>query len=349
VRNFLTGILALIALLYIGKPLLVPLSYALLLAIVLHPMVKRLERSGMPRPLSIAAGLVAVAGLFTVLMVLLLWQFNAFVQHVPELRDRSAGSLAAVMEWLQRTTGDIPRHGEGRWEALLAGLPEGIAGVFAWTVDTVFGMVLNLVIIPVLTALILHDRRRYVQAITLAAGPELRSNLPDIVQRSVHSFSRFIGGMAKVYVIVGTLNSVGLWLLGIENAILFGMLSALMTIVPYVGITISALLPMSVAYITYGDAWHPLGVVAVFSVVQYLEANLIFPRVVGHQLKLNTFASIVIVLVGALLWGVSGMILLLPFMAIVRIISSDIPALRPLDLLLGNGPLEDGDGSGTAR
>ena len=80
------------------------------------------------------------------------------------------------------------------------------------------------------------------------------------------------------------------------NAILFGMLTALLTIIPYVGILLSALLPMSVAWITTGNIWSPIGVVAVFGVVQYLEANLIFPKVVGAQLGLNTLASIVIVL-----------------------------------------------------
>ena len=142
-------------------------------------------------------------------------------------------------------------------------------------------------------------------------------------------------GMVKVYAIVGVLNTLGLLLLGVPNALLFGMLTALMTIIPYVGILLSSLLPITVAWMATGSIWSPIGVIAVFALVQYLEANIIFPKVVGTQLGLNTLASIVIVLAGALLWGVSGMILFLPYVSIVMIIGEDIPGWRPLILLLG--------------
>ena len=324
-----------IALLYVGKPILVPLLYSLLIAIVLYPMVARLERAGIPRPLAITVGLLGVAIVFCAIALLLLWQVNTFRHELPELRARSA-VVSDLMEWMERNAQEIPGTGADHWEALLSGLPPGLAAFFVRALDAVFGMVFNLFIIPVFTALLLFDRRRYVRALTALAGPSFQDILPDILHRGVHGFARFIIGMVKVYAIVGVLNSIGLLLLGVENAILFGMLSAIMTIVPYIGIIISALLPMTMAWIATGNAWFPLGVVAMYAVVQYLEANLIFPKVVGSQLNLNTLASIVIVLAGALLWGVSGMILLLPFMAILKIVASEVPSLKPLDILLGD-------------
>jgi predicted PurR-regulated permease PerM len=140
--------------------------------------------------------------------------------------------------------------------------------------------------------------------------------------------------MVLVYIIVGILNSIGLLALGVPHAVLFGMLCAIMTIVPYIGIVLSALLPISVVWLSTGNIWYPLGVVAVFSFVQYLEANVIFPKVVGTQLHVSTFAMLVAIIAGGILWGVAGMVLFIPFVAILKIISDYIEEWKPLNVLL---------------
>jgi predicted PurR-regulated permease PerM len=133
---------------------------------------------------------------------------------------------------------------------------------------------------------------------------------------------------------VGILNSIGLLALGVKHAILFGMLCSIMTIIPYVGIVVSALLPISVAWITTNSVWYPLGVIAVFSFVQYLEANVIFPKVVGTEIHVSTWATLVAIIAGGILWGVSGMILFIPFVAILKIVTDHIDEWKPLNSLL---------------
>lgn len=144
--------------------------------------------------------------------------------------------------------------------------------------------------------------------------------------------------MLQVYIIVGLLNSLGLMILGIENAWLYGMIAAFMTIIPVVGILISGILPVSIALVTKDSMWYAVGVVGVFSVVQYLEANVIYPKVVGAKLNINMLATLLIILAGSLLWGVAGMILLLPMVAILKLISKDLPGWETIDLLLSNKP-----------
>lgn len=328
--------LAVLALLYVGKALFIPLAYSLLLALVLYPAVVRMERRGLPRALAISVGLLVAVLLFSAIVALLVWQLNAFMAELPELRGRSSGAVAQAMDLVRRYLTDLADTDLDHWDSILTMLPAGIGEALVRVVNAVFGMVFNLFFIPIIAALLLQHRGRYVMALSEFTSPALRSVLPAVLDRSVRSFSKFILGTAKVYLIVGVLNSIGLLLLGVDNAIFFGMLSALMTIIPYVGIIISSLLPMSVVWIDTGNILYPAGVVVIYGVVQYIEANLIFPKVVGGQLNLNTLASIVIVLAGALLWGVSGMILLLPFVAILKIISSELPSMRGINLLLGN-------------
>lgn len=340
-RDKLLIALAVIAFLYAGRAVLVPLAYGLLTAMVLYPFVAGLERRRVNRVVAIVVGLMGVSIVFAGIGFLLLWELHTFLNDLPTLYSKANVDLEDFRAWLMRTLSLSPAE-RTTWAADLFGrLPGSLGPLFIKIADVVFGMVFNVFIIPVFAALLLYDRRALVSAVVAIASPEMKTRMASILHGSIHRFSGFIMGMMKVYAIVGVLNSIGLLLLGVPNAILFGMLTALLTIVPYVGILLSSLLPISVAWITTGSFWSPVGVVAVFTIVQYLEANLIFPKVVGAQLGLNTLASIVIVLVGALLWGVSGMILLMPFVSIAMIIAEDIPGWKPLRLLVGRPSPED--------
>ena len=326
---------AVVALLYVGRAVFVPLAFALLIAMILYPSVARMERAGLARGLAIGVGLSAVVVLFLGLGGLLLLQLDAFLDSAPGLLANIERALTDLRNWSQGRLGLDPGLPTGKSEDLLARLPNDAGRMAVAGLSAVFGAFFQLLLIPVLAAVLLADRQALVRTAAALAPATVREHLPSILQRSVHRFARFIYGMLQVYLIVGVLNSIGLLLLGVPNAILFGMLTAIMTIIPYVGIVLSALLPIAVTWAATGTIWAPLGVVAVFAVVQYLEANIIFPRVVGAKLGLNTFASIVLVLVGALLWGVAGMVLLLPYMSIAVLLSAEVPGWEALGLLLG--------------
>jgi predicted PurR-regulated permease PerM len=107
-----------------------------------------------------------------------------------------------------------------------------------------------------------------------------------------------------------------------------------LTIIPYVGITIGSLLPITVAWLTHDSLWYPIGVIGIFGLVQYLEANVIFPLIVGVQLRVNMLATLVAMLAGGVLWGLSGVILFLPFVAILKVIADHVPQWKALRILL---------------
>ena len=142
--------------------------------------------------------------------------------------------------------------------------------------------------------------------------------------------------MALLVLILGILNNIGLFCLGIEYAIFFGFLAALLAVIPYVGSFIGGLLPTIFAFITYDSYWYPIGVIAIFWFIQFLEGNFLNPKIVGGSLHLNALFSILSLIGGALLWGVPGMILFLPSMAMLRTISTYYEELKPLAILIGD-------------
>jgi predicted PurR-regulated permease PerM len=334
-RNLLIA-LCIGLLMYLGRYILIPLGYSLLVALVLHPLVARLERRGTPRWAAIGVGLLVVGALFSVLAGLLLYQLDTFLANLPQLTGGSSTGFGAFWQWVNEQVTKLGEdHRNDRWGPILDSVPSRMAPYMGTALSALFGMLFNLFIIPVFAALLLYNRRTYVEALTSLVSPQWRPRLPGLLQKVVGNYARFIVGMVQVYLIVGTLNSLGFLLLGVPNAILFGMLTALATMIPYAGIIISSLLPITLAYTTTGSLWMPVGVISVLAVVQYLEANLIFPKVVGGKLGLNTMASLLIIFAGGLLWGVAGMILFLPMASILKLVSEEVPEWQALRLLLG--------------
>ena len=331
-----------LAILYVGRTLFIPMSYGLLIAIVLYPVCRWLEQRGWPRSLAIAACLLIVALLFALLLVLLLVQAHVFWKDFPTLQARLKPALLQLQAWVASFGISTPAQDEW-WHQILQQTGSNMGSFIKGAVAAGMGSVVMLFLVPVFAALFLYDRRVFVRFLLRIAGPSYKEELPGILQEVVHTYFNFIKGMVLVYIIVGILNSIGLLVLGIRHAILFGMLTAVMTIIPYIGIFVSALLPISVAWITKDSIWYPVGVVGVFAFVQYLEANVIFPRVVAAQLKVSTWATLVAIISGGILWGVSGMILFIPFTGMLKIMSDHLPGtfLGDLNILLDRKPVTD--------
>ncbi len=317
-------------LLYFGQTLFIPLFYGLFIAIVVYPVCKWLEHRNWPRSLAITVSLSIVVVLFAALIALLVMQLNAFQKDFPELKARVMKMLPQMQLWIENNLHISAENLQQWWQQTSSNAGNFIGAVAKGSVNALFMLFLT----PVFAALFLYSRRSFVHFLEQATGSRFNSRLHTVLDRTIHTYHNFIKGMILVYLIVGTLNSIGLLALGIRHAVLFGFLTAIMTIIPYIGIFISALLPISVAWLTKDSFWYPLGVVAVFAFVQYLEANVIFPRVVATKLNVSTWATLVAILAGGILWGVSGMILFIPFVGILKIVTDNMPGWAAVNHLL---------------
>ena len=327
------------ALLYFGRVLFIPLLFGLLIAVVLYPVCKALERKRWPRSLAIAASLCIVMVLIALLLALLVWQVQVFRQDLPLLIQKLKGVLPQLQQWIERSLG-VSTARQSTWLQNTVS-PNTVTGVLQGTWSALVNTFFYILIMPVFAALFLYHRRTFVYYLQLTVGKQYPVQLQKILQQTIHTYSNFIKGMLLVYLIVGILNSIGLLALGIKHAVLFGMLTAVMTIIPYLGIIVSSLIPISVAWLTKDSMWYPMGVVAVFSIVQYLEANVIFPKVVGTQLNISTWATLVAIIAGGILWGAAGMVLFIPFVAILKIISETVEGLKPLNVLLSRQDIDE--------
>lgn len=329
--------------LYFGRSLLIPLSFGLLLSFILYPVCHWLERNGVGRVWAIVIGLVGLLTLSMALLSLLASQFLSFLQEWPAIQVKLSKGLSELNQLLVNGFGISDAKQKQIIDSISTQSTVSAIGLVRTLINSSVSSLVFIFIIPVYAVLILYYRSYWLKILQRIFIHERAEELRRIVGLSVQSYYRFIRGMAVVYLTVGVLNTLGLLLLGIPNPILFGFIAAILTVVPYVGIIAGALLPVAISWLTYDSIWYPLGVIAVFTFVQYLEANVIFPVAVSQRLKVSTLATVVVIFAGGILWGLSGMVLFVPFMGIVKLIADHNPKWKTLSMILGS---EDQEGDG---
>ena len=333
INQFLLTIIGVGVLLYFGRVLFLPLSFAVLISFILYPFCRWIENKKIPRSIAIGIGLGLITTLIALVIYLLGTQFVQFEASWPSISEKVGQSLEAISQKITEIL-SISRSGQNEW----------VKNSITRLISTLGSALLNsggslavVVIVPVYSALILYNREGLVNILLGFFHPSKKDTILRVLHKTIKTYYDFIKGMLTVYLIVGLLNSLGLLIIGIPQAFLFGFVASILTFIPYIGIMIASLLPITVAWITKDSAWYAAGVVIVFAIVQYLEANIIFPMAVSSRLKINTLATLSVMFIGGILWGAAGMILFIPFAAITKLIADEVDPEGTVARLLGNG------------
>ena len=337
VLEILQFIVLLSLILYFGKTLFIPLSFSLLVGFILYPICKWMETKGINKGIAIVISILGVTLLAGAIIYLLFVQFSEFLEEWQSLRIKLSETINQLSVFISERF-DISL--KKQTEFINNTLNNSGSQAFSIVRNTAYSLsesVFFLLMIPVFSTLILFHRQMLSNALYELFPKEKKNTIHEILVETINAYYNFIKGMLVVYLIVGLLNSIGLLLIGVPHPFLFGFIASILTFIPYVGIMISSLLPIAISWITYNSIWYPLAVIAVFSIVQVLEAYIIFPFAVGNRLKINTLVIIIAIIVGGILWGAAGMILFIPFVSVMKLIADRTPSLKTLSVLLGDG------------
>lgn len=317
----------------LARDIIVPILIAAILSIVVLPLAQRLEKR---ISTTLAILIVLIGGLILFLMAswLIIHQMSDLVRDLPNLESKYNQFVDRVSNTLQESFGMSAREQSQLFKNGLTMLSSYATNLLSATTN----MISLIVQIPIYIFLFLIYRNRFRAFFTsfLPETEELawKKDIENVVQG-------YISGLLLVTILIAILNSVGLLLLGIEYAIFFGLLSGVLTIIPYVGIFIGATLPVLMALLTKDSLWYPVGVILIFSFVQFLEGNFITPRITGSKVSINALAAIVALLVGGKILGLAGMILAIPALGVIKIFLSHTTHLKPFVILIEDTPLEN--------
>ncbi|MFO7656034.1 MAG: AI-2E family transporter [Bacteroidales bacterium] len=331
---FIFGLFAILAL---AKPVLIPLSMALFISFILLPVVKKLEGWGLNKMLSAFLSLlmlfIIIGGSITL--------FSAEIMSLSDKLDDFTGKIMKTLsdavifinnnvnfiddlnsekmvengkEWIKQSSGSL------------------IQNAFSSTAAFISGLIATIIF----TFLLLIYREGLTKAF-IAFGDDNNKKRIFVMLKNIQSVGKkYLSGMFLLMIILGFANSIGLWIIGIDSPFLFGFLAAILSIVPYVGTTLGATIPVLYAFMSSDSLWMPVAVMVLFWSIQIIESNFLNPKIVGSSVNVNALAAILSLLIGASVWGIAGMVLFLPFAAMLKVVCEEFDQLKPIAMLISS-------------
>ena len=333
--QLLTGIIALVIILYVGQGILLPLVFAVIIAIVLNPIVNRFQKFGLNRVLAIVVTLLLTLTIIGLLAWFISSQIAGFVETLPALKKNTNVLYQEFTEWLHDTF-HLSRATVTKYlNQLRAQGLDSSSAYIGQTLVTITGAFGVLILMPVYVFLVLLYKQLILGFIAMLFKNADREVVTDVVDESRTLIQSYLYGLLVEMAVVAVMNSGGLLLIGMKSAILLGVIAAILNVIPYLGGIIATALAMLVAVATKGpsEAWL---VLIVFLTVQLIDNNFLVPKIVASQVRINALASIVAVLMGGALWGVPGMFIAIPVTALCKVIFDHVEGLKPFGLLLGD-------------
>lgn len=322
--------------LYLGSSFFVPLTFGVLFAFMLKPGCDRVEAVVRNRVLAIILTLLIVGLLISGVFSFFLIQVSGVVSEADNvllnLQNATTELLNHLGAWFGMSTRETNRFfDENFLNSVLAPFPILTSGLSA------SGYVIGNFFLAVLyTFFFLLYRSAFKDFLLGQFGDAGQAEGERTIEEIQHVASDYLGGMLTVMLVLGVLNSLGLWLIGIQYPLVWGFLGALLAVIPYVGTTLGGLLPLLYAIATTATFWQPAAVLVLYSTVQFLEGNFITPKIVGNSVKINALAAVIALILGAAFWGLAGLVLAIPLLAMVRIVLEHIKPLKPIALLLSD-------------
>ncbi len=333
-------LLALISLLfvfYIGQGILVPIIMSFLFAILLYPMVQFLKsKLRFPNVLAVMIAVILFVLFFVGLFVFLSFQISDFTEDYDKIEKNLTIHLANIQDYI-RTNFNLSSSEQKEYiDTATEDSMEKGKEIIGTTLMSFTDTLLNLTLIPIYTFLILLYRTHFLMFLGKLVSKENHAQLKDILTNIRMAINSYIVGLIIELICVATMTTIGFMLIGVKYAILLGIITGILNLIPYIGILFAGALSIVASLTGSPDLSVIIGVIVVTVVVQLIDNNILVPMIVSSKVEINAFISIIAIIIGGAIAGVSGMFLALPILAVLKVIFDRIESLEPWGYLMGD-------------
>jgi len=331
----LIGLYVFISMLSISQAIILPLIYSVIIAVLISPVINFLVKKKINRTFSISVVITTAILIGLVLVTMLGLQVSRLSDAWPQLTDKFQHLLDEAVAWAS-VNFNISEQKINDWiqntKKELFTISSSSIGI---TLNSIGGLLVPVFLMPVYILMILYYQSHLLKFAHQLFSASNDNKVSEVLTETKTIIQSYLVGLFVEFIIVAILNSAGLLLLGIDYAILLGIIGALLNIIPYLGGIIGVVLFMIVALVTKTPV-YVVYVIALYSVIQFIDNNYIVPKIIGSKVKLNALISLIAVIAGAALWGIPGMFLSIPLTAIFKLIFDRVESLKPWGFLLGD-------------
>ena len=334
ITYFLIFLIAFTFVVIIAKSFLVTLVFGLLISSLIFPVCQWVCKLGVPKGLSIFITIILMIAAFTGLTIFFGSEISKLASDFPTLKEKALANINEVSYFIEDNFGVKNSRQKqlitDQIDNLFTTSSEVLNNVLSATTGTLF----KLFIMPVYVFFLLYYRERFNEFVRRIVPANEKKRANKMLTEISFVSQRYLGGAFIVVVILSVINSLGLWIIGLKYAILFGVISAFFNFIPYFGTWIGAFFPFMFALLTGDSPNLALWVLAFFALIQFTENNILTPNITGGYVRLNPFITILALIAGSMVWGVAGMLLAIPIIASLKIIFENFESTKPIAFLL---------------
>ncbi len=317
----------------LAKAIIAPIIFAILITLCLIPICNFLESKKVNRLLAVVLTLLGFILILTGLIITVSVIFSNIFQDLPRITDRLQQGLNTLKELVENNFGFLDLNIQDRLEENASRIISYIFSLVENSISSSLAAIGNFFLTLIYIFFLLTYRKGMKNILLGKKDTDRRSNMMSEVQATIQ---QYVFGLFIVILILGCLNSFGLWIIGIDYFLFWGFLAAGLIIIPYIGTTIGGIFPFLYALATTDTVWQPVAIVILYYTIQQIEGNFITPNIIGSKIDVNPLVVIFSMIVGGFLWGIAGLILALPLIGVLRIILNYFDETRPLGDLMGN-------------
>jgi predicted PurR-regulated permease PerM len=330
-------VVSVFAILIFAKAVLIPIAFAFLIAFILFPVARKIESWGTNETISAFLSILSLLLIIGGSIYLFSNQIIQLTQNLTDFKTKILNVFADATILINKNNEFLPQLEKGElMDKIKIWLNESGGRLLSQTFNSTTSIIFGLLTSIIFTFLILIYKKGFVRALVSFYPQEHRERALRMLKSVQQVGQQYLFGMIVIMLILGLVNSIGLWIIGIDSPFLFGFLAAILAIIPYAGTILGAAIPVLYSFISHDNIWMPVTIAIFFWFVQFIESNYLSPKIVGGNLRINAFTSILSIIIGASVWGIAGMILFLPFAAMLKTVCEQYEELKPFALLIGD-------------
>jgi predicted PurR-regulated permease PerM len=330
----LFAITLILVFMWFGRTVLVPLFFSFLVALLLHPVVRFFEKRRFPRALASLIPLLIFMALILSLFYFFSHQVVRLSRDLPSLQAKVLEKWQDIQDWISEKYHITNSQQVAYMNKSASGIVNSAANSIATTFVGIAETVILTIFFFIFTFFILQYRRLLMQFVLELFDEAHNKRVSGVISRIRSLINSYVLGLLIEMSVIAVIIFTSLMIIGVKYALLICIMTAILNIIPYLGIYFCMAIAMLITAATSTTS-HVVEVAIVFLVTHFADANIILPHVVGGKSKMNPFITILAVLIGHLVWGIPGMFLFIPLTAIIRLISEEVPGMKPWAILLG--------------
>lgn len=316
---------------------LIPLTTAIILSLLMLPLSRRMERSFLNRMASSLLNTFIILLASIGFIALVSMQVKTVVDDWSKIKETMKPKVENVKDFLFEHTPlkakDLQKSKEGTNIPFISGgsNPGQKAASF---LNKAIGFFADYLLTFIYIFFLLNYRQRFKDFLLLLFPDSKRQKVKNVIENSANVTQKYLVGKLMLIGLLAVLYAIGLGLSGVNNFILISILAAVLSLLPYIGNIVGFGLAIIFGYLVSGEMGVLIGIIITFTVAQFVESYILEPYIVGDQVDLHPFFVILSVIVGGMVWGIVGMILSIPILAILNVIFNNISSLKPFGFLL---------------